>query len=226
LSNIIFEYSDQGMDIESGNVHAGNINIRDSIFRLNNKGLIFEGQYLDESISGCLFINNIDYCLKFQQNATGVNVTNSSFSGNGTAVYVDATSSANLGSGAVGGNNQFVCNGIDVNNLNPTMLSAENNWWGDSPPNAAKILGAVDYTPYLSGPVRDILTDLLAALSGISDIALTWPDLANGCGYRVFRSSLPNQNFVDISGSLSAAQFTDGGAASTPGLLFYKVELD
>jgi hypothetical protein len=228
ISSSTFEYCENNaIEIINNETEEQVVAISNSIFRNSEKGLTMDyGAFPSAVISGCSFINNSVNGAEFDDGASNITMLNCDFSGNGTAVYADATSTVNLGSGAVGGNNQFVCNGINVNNLNPATLMAENNWWGDSPPDAAKILGAVDYTPYLTGPVRDILTDLLAAPSGLSDIALSWADLTNGCGYRVFRSALPDQNFADISGPLAAAQFTDSGAASTPGPLFYKVELE
>ncbi len=178
------------------------------------------------SLSGCSFSGNSGNALSLSGNPLNITVSNCDFSGNGTAVYFDATSTANLGSTVSGGGyNQFLCNGINVNSLSSATIMAENNWWGASPPDASKIIGNVDYTPYLTGPLRDVLTDMTVSLSGSSDVSLAWQDLSNGCGYRVLRSALPDSAFADISGIISTTGFTDPGAASIPGVLYYKVEL-
>lgn len=228
ISNSVFEYSYSDSIVITPYETNVPANITNTVFRYSNSGIRLSSGCCTESvISGCDFIQNSVYGISCDNGNSGIRVMNSDFLGNGTAVRVDATSTVNLGSTVSGGGyNQFACNGIDIENLNAMALPAENNWWGEAPPDTSKIVGSVDYEPYLAGPVREILTDVFLAPSGISDILFSWPDLSNGCGYRVYRSALPNQDFIDVSGALSTASYTDPGAISIPGILFYKVEIE
>lgn len=230
ITNSVFEYSFSDsivIGIGPGEIYVP-VNITNTVFRYSYSGIrLSTGCFTESVISGCDFIQNSVYGISCDNGNSGIRVINSDFSGNGTAVRVDATSTVNLGSTVSGGGyNQFACNGVDVENLNATALPAENNWWGEAPPDTSKIVGSVDYEPYLAGPVREILTNVFLAPSGISDILFSWPDLSNGCGYRVYRSALPNKDFTDVSGALSTASYTDPGAVSIPGILFYKVEIE
>ncbi|MFA5145370.1 MAG: inverse autotransporter beta domain-containing protein [Candidatus Omnitrophota bacterium] len=76
-------------------------------------------------------------------NYLGVHVHNLTTSG----VY-----NVDLGGGTLGsmGYNSIYGNTLDVNNESSGLsVSAQHNWWGQAPPDAAKFSGTVDYTNYL-----------------------------------------------------------------------------
>jgi len=67
---------------------------------------------------------------------------------------------------------------------------------------------------------------LRVARSGVSDVELTWDDVAPSCEYRVLRSTGPVSGFVDLSGPIPGAAFTDLGAASSPDDAYYLVPIE
>jgi hypothetical protein len=169
--------------------------------------------------------------LSFELGGSAV-VTNSGFAGNDTGVSVDALSLPDLGdlndaSPLNDGLNDFVCNTVHVSNANAATVLAENNWWGEAPPNPASIVGSVDYDPYLTGQSQPVLTGLTVSLvNGNDDVRLAWEDAAPACGYRVLRSEQPDSGFTDISGLLLANTYDDVGAGSSGIDYFYLVVMD
>lgn len=87
----------------------------------------------------------------FHNTITGSNPTAIRI-GTTTANY-NGTYNIDLGGGSLGsvGQNSIYSNTIyDYNNLQSTTITAQNNWWGQSPPDASKFNGAVDNSNYLS----------------------------------------------------------------------------
>ena len=155
-------------------------------------------------------------------------IYNSDFISNGTGVYlVDLSSYVDCGREDQGtGWNQFICNSVHIQNDGSSTVMAENNWWGAAPPDPSKFIGDVDYSPFLEEAIMDLIGGLILDYDDPADVHLVWEDLKVGCGYRVYRSTLPDQGFVNISGTLSANEFTDPGAGNAPDLYFYQVALD
>jgi len=171
-------------------------------------------------------IKNCNVGISFDNYSQGY-LNNSDIICNGTGVYVDPTSVAYLGRVQdESGYNQFVCNNLHLVNENAVSVIAENDWWGNIPPNGDKFTGLVDYDPYLPSGLGGLLGALKLSLLSYSDVHLLWNDFVLGCGYRVYRSQRPDQDYEDISGYLSNDEFTDIGAGNQPGIYYYKVELE
>jgi hypothetical protein len=192
-------------------------------------GVVFEG--VTGTVDQSRFFQN-KAGLSFELGGSAV-VTNSGFTGNDTGVNVDASSLPDLGDlndadPSNDGLNNFVCNNIvHLFNNNAATVLAENNWWGEAPPNPALFVGSVDYDPYLTGQSQAVLTGLEVSLvNGNDDVRLAWEDAAPVCGYRVLRSEQPDSGFTDISGLLLANTFDDVGAGSSPTDYYYLVVVD
>ncbi len=164
-------------------------------------------------------------------NFAGGTIRRSTFIGNGTGVMVGDFLDLNLGSlndadPNNDGENQFLCNTVHLENQSSQTLLAENNWWGQDPPDAAKILGPIDYTPPAAGLYQDVLTTLkVARTNGEADILLQWDHQPGACQYTVLRAASPTGAFQDVSGPLTGATFTDLGTGSIQDSYFYKVAI-
>jgi hypothetical protein len=114
------------------------------------------------------------------------------------------------------GGNDFACNTTDIHDFRMNTIKAENNWWGESPPEHAEIIGNIDIDPYLADGSNALIPDLEVSLhldyQGNTDVRLAWHDRAPACGYRVWRSLAPDGGFTDISGHLSTGAYDDPGA--------------
>ena len=134
-----------------------------------------------------------------------------------------------LGSPGTGddGNNQFVCNQRHIENMDTSTLLAENNWWGEAPPDPTVFQGPVDIEPFLGSETDPVIPGLKCVLAnGGADIVLTWGNAAPACGYRVERSEDPQSGFMDISGHLTVGQHTDAGAGNLGGNFYYQVVIE
>lgn len=85
-------------------------------------------------------------------------------SNQGGGVFIDSSGIPNV----TITNSDIMSNGNGLNNANPTLVSAENNWWGDStgpggdgPGGGDTVFGNVSYTPWLTEPACAFTTYLL-----------------------------------------------------------------
>ncbi|MCP3978616.1 MAG: right-handed parallel beta-helix repeat-containing protein [bacterium] len=150
-----------------------------------------------------------------------------------TGVTIDASTDFVLGD--VGdpdpvrhGLNDLFCNGnADVQYNGPGILAAQNNWWGEDPPDASEIVvfggGAVDTSGYRLGPIHDLVGIGLERPSE-SEIALGWPTVTTCTAYRAQRSLDVQFTDIDLDMLLppGSTGFTD---IANPGeqLVFYRV---
>jgi hypothetical protein len=182
--------------------------------------------------------------LDIHQGSTGIRVrdgcdavvTGSDLVGNTTGIVAFGTS-AGIDLGDLSdldltndGGNSFVCNITDVHNLSGIEVAAENNWWGEAPPDDSTIVGPVDVDPYIADGSNALIPDLRVFLDAtiVHDLGvrLLWHNRAPSCGYRVWRSLAPDGGFTDISGHVATASYYDLGAISTPDSYFYFIEID
>lgn len=183
---------------------------------------------MEESVAdiGWLESKNCFRGVELCENSLGY-IYNSDFISNGIGVYINSSCYADCGrEDQETGWNQFICNSVHIQNDGSSTIMAENNWWGAAPPDPSKFIGDEDYSPYLDEAIIDLIDDLRLDHDSPADVHLVWEDLKVGCGYRVYRSTLPDQGFVNISGTLSINEFTDPGAGNGPDLYFYQVSLD
>jgi hypothetical protein len=162
-------------------------------------------------------------------------VTRTDFVGNSTGVHVaSARASVDLGNVSDldptnNGENNLVCNIADVNNTSGLFspVAAENNWWGENPPDHSEVLGPVDLDPYIADGSNALIPDLMVDLSGDGlDVRLSWRDRAASCGYRAYRSTAPDGGFIDVSGLVMDPGWDDLGEGATPDTYFYYIEID
>ncbi len=157
-------------------------------------------------------------------------IRNSNFGNNDRGVYVSSTATPDFGNlndadTTNDGNNNFFCNSsYHFYSENSSTIMAENNFWGQSPPNSAMIYGSVDYDPYLGGASSILLRSVRTRKSG-SDIILSWESGTANCGYIVYRSSRSDGGFTDISGTIYQNSFTDTGACGNSVDYYYTVEV-
>ena len=122
------------------------------------------------------------------------------------------------------GRNSFACNGVHVDNANPTTVVAENNWWGSAPPEASRFIGSVDVDPYQTSGLTGVGNSVRVTRVGLgSDLMLTWTVTGSGCVYRVMRSDAPGTGFLDVSGVLGSNSFVDVGAGDDGIDWYYRV---
>ncbi len=124
---------------------------------------------------------------------------------NGAGVQLDSTGSI-LGDTldpdpARQGNNDIYCNTLDVVFGGDDTLPAENNWWGETPPEPAEIDafggGTVDYDPYRTDVIHDFV-QILVAKPGVLDARLEWDEMTSCSAYRVLRSTDPQFTTIDL----------------------------
>ncbi len=124
------------------------------------------------------------------------------------------------------GQNDLVCNIVHVRNDGGSFF-AQNDWWGDAPPPSGTIVGDVAIEPYLYDASGLVIPDLLVGKNvERGDVELEWRNRAPDCGYRVFRSTRPSDDFADVSGHLSESRFQDTDALIDRPSYFYLVGVD
>ena len=197
-------YAETGLSTENG-FPSGSV--RDSVFRFNATGL------------------------RIAHPIHPWTVTDSQFVSNGIGVSIDSSADITLGDlsdmdPTNDGRNLFACNVVHAENVVFPSVPAENNWWGSAPPVGSLIVGEFDTDPFLTDSRSGALTLLRVARSGVSDVSLTWDDVAPACGYRVLRSTQPVSGFIDLSGPIPGAGFIDIGAASSPDDAYYLVPIE
>jgi hypothetical protein len=200
--------------------------VSDSTISLTGTGAVCDD---DCSIHNTDFVRN-SVGLVADHRAT---VTGSRFVGNGTAARAE-TDNHLLDLGTLGdpstdndGDNAFVCNNVDVDNWSSTPISAEANWWGETPPDLGEILGLVDIDPYVPDGSNALIPDLSVALTTSPDaVVLQWGDSAPNCGYRILRSTSPDGGFIDLIGVTTNTQYHDPEPISSPETFYYYIEID
>jgi hypothetical protein len=152
---------------------------------------------------------------------------------NSEGVFLGSTTTFHLGEvanpdPAQRGNNDIYCNAnADVVFDGAGILSAQNDWWGEAPPNMSEILtiggGAVDLSGFLFGPARDTV-DLSSTRTVGLGVDLTWEDPATCVGYRVQRATDPLFTSPDIDEPLPAGSTSYSDATNPPDpILYYRV---
>ncbi len=169
--------------------------------------------------------------VSFQSGSTGI-VTGNNFMYNDTGVHIDISSNPDLGDlndadPSNDGNNSFVCNNLEhIYNGNPATVMAENNYIGNTPPNPAKISGAVDYEPYLDGPSVLLVSDAMNIKSGDS-IVVSWSDGTPACGYSVYRGGAADRaSMVNQTGVIYDAEWIDPGATTDGNDYYYDIRIE
>ena len=104
---------------------------------------------VDRALSGQLRLENC--WLDADQDGWGLELANGHYEGPlGQQTRVEVPLQTDLGGGSLGSIGGNYIAGLRYDGM--TFISAENNWWGQSPPNPAKIVlmnpGAIDITPW------------------------------------------------------------------------------
>jgi hypothetical protein len=105
------------------------------------------------------------------------------------------------------GNNQIFCNqGLSLDSRQPATTMAENNFWIPSP--RAGVSGNADYLPTPPSPSPDAVRGLKTSKSD-DDLVLQWEGPSGLCGYRVYRSTLPDSGWIPLKGIVNDNTYTD-----------------
>lgn len=103
------------------------------------------------------------------------------------------------------GNNDFYCNTVDVSNSTALTQLAQNNWWGEDPPNLAEIQtpagGTVDITYYHQSVIRDAIPLKLSKVA--ANLHLDWFNSGACLSYRVQRSDAPAFSPLNLDQALT-----------------------
>ncbi len=197
-----FRYGELGIYIQNGTLSVSNSIFRDCGVDANNSTGIVSG-------------NIFDLCGLYASNSSTLKVTGCIFRFNYSGVHIDDTSIADLGNLndadlTNDGDNTFICNTVHIRDDNPSALMAENNYIGNDPPNASKIIGNVDYDPWLSGPSVEPVQHLMSSVS-TNDVVLDWSDQGTPtCGYIVYRGTSPDRALMtNQSGIIFGSGWTD-----------------
>lgn len=125
----------------------------------------------------------IDSC-SFHDNDVGVQVADT----DGIAIGLVP------GNGPTGGNNSFHCNAtFDVENGSAFALQAWRNYWGSTPPDAARFLGPVDAGEFLIETPAAALVRTALNLGGRADgtLRFDWSELSSCARYQLASAETP-----------------------------------
>ncbi len=148
----------QGGGVGNG-VAEGNQVVGNQVGQVKNRAIAVVSLAADDAAAGTLVqqntvINNAGRGIVVDR-SPNTTVERNELDGNGVALYLNSTASLSA-SGTV-----FRCNSVLTGNAtlaenaatDGTVMLAEENWWGSpSGPDAAKVVGDVDYTPWLTAP--------------------------------------------------------------------------
>lgn len=121
-----------------------------------------------------------------------------------------------LGPAEPGGGNTFSCNAsLDVENLNPTALSALRNFWGATPPDVARIGGLVDVGTYLlDDPEAGARRRILSVARAGADLSFEWRE-ATSCATTTLRhADRPDGPFAALVSGTLVETFVEAGGAT------------
>ncbi|MDD2688835.1 MAG: right-handed parallel beta-helix repeat-containing protein [Candidatus Omnitrophica bacterium] len=137
LGNIIYDNDGRGIDIRSGATNASFVISGNTI-----SGNTTSGIYI--TLTGNTTFNAKISRNTIFNNADGVTVSGSST--NPVTIDLGAGGLLSEGYNSIYGNSNY---NVD-NSVDGLTIKAENNWWGQSQPSAAKFNGNVDYDPWLT----------------------------------------------------------------------------
>ncbi len=126
------------------------------------------------------------------------------------------------------GRNDIYCNsGADVFFGGGGTLLAQNNWWGEAPPDLAEIQvsggGTVDTANYFGGVIHD-LVDIRPAQLSSSQLELSWWQVTTCTAYRVRSAEDPQFTTLILDQPLppGTTQFVDAINPAEP-VVYYRV---
>jgi len=120
-----------------------------------------------------------------------------------------------------GGGNSFHCNAsFDIENSSAFVLEALRNYWGTSPPDAARFLGSVDTGEYLiSAPAAALSRGcLLLSPEAETDLRFDWSEMSSCARYQLTSAERPNDLFAAFTNPSADETWLEPGAATPSGL--------
>ena len=152
-------------------------------------------------------------------------VQNSLFHDNDTGIQVNDVNNVAIGlapgSDPQGGGNSFHCNvSFDIENSSAFVLEALRNYWGTTPPDAARFLGSVDTGEYLiSAPAAALSRGcLLLRPEGSADLRFDWSEMSSCARYQLTSAERPNGLFAAFTVPSTDETWLEPGAATLAGI--------
>ena len=149
VDSCFFEYNDIGISLS----HNSSAGIRKSTLENNTTDGIYCNHYTLTYIGDNVISNN-DAGIYCYDNSNPL-IEDNTITYNYTGVYATDGSDPDIGHAGVSGNNSIHSStGAHVANTSSSItVKAESNWWGSNQgPRRTKIVGYVDYNPWLSSP--------------------------------------------------------------------------